>query len=114
MAQRSTEPVVQTLPTGVRCNLGRQTRQQPLKGLGIACEHLPGPYDLVPVPGAVGNGVGSGGGGQAGDVDCVDLTFEEAQAILAADPTDPNRLDADNDGVACEVDDGATATAAPR
>ena len=38
----------------------------------------------------------------AQDVDCPQLTFEEAQAILAADPSDPNRLDADNDGIACE------------
>ncbi len=45
-------------------------------------------------------------------MDCADVIFEEAQAILAADPTDPNRLGADNDGVACEVDDGATAPAA--
>lgn len=27
----------------------------------------------------------------------------EAQAVLRADPTDPNRLDADRDGVACET-----------
>lgn len=26
----------------------------------------------------------------------------QAQAVLRADPTDPNRLDADNDGIACE------------
>ena len=37
-----------------------------------------------------------------GDVDCPQLTFEEAQAILAADPSDPNRLDADGDGIACD------------
>ena len=38
----------------------------------------------------------------AQDVDCPELSYEEAQAILAADPSDPNRLDADNDGEACE------------
>ena len=38
----------------------------------------------------------------AQDVDCPQLTFEEAQAILAADPSDPNRLDADGDGIACD------------
>lgn len=26
----------------------------------------------------------------------------QAQAVLRADPTDPNRLDADRDGIACE------------
>jgi hypothetical protein len=26
----------------------------------------------------------------------------DAQAVLRADPSDPNRLDADNDGIACE------------
>ncbi len=38
----------------------------------------------------------------AQDVDCADLTYEEAQDILAADPSDPNELDPDDDGVACE------------
>jgi hypothetical protein len=38
----------------------------------------------------------------AQDVDCPELSYEEAQAILASDPSDPNRLDADNDGEACE------------
>jgi outer membrane biosynthesis protein TonB len=38
----------------------------------------------------------------AQDVDCPELSFEEAQAILAADPSDPNRLDADKDGTACD------------
>ena len=53
-------------------------------------------------------------------VDCPQLSYAEAQAILAADPTDPNGLDADNDGEACEEDAGsgsttstATATATP-
>ncbi|GAA4776567.1 hypothetical protein GCM10023200_06560 [Actinomycetospora chlora] len=36
------------------------------------------------------------------DVDCPELTYEEANAILAADPSDPFRLDGDHDGVACE------------
>lgn len=36
------------------------------------------------------------------DLDCSQLTYEEAQAILHADPSDPNRLDGDHDGIACE------------
>ncbi|MHC3469914.1 excalibur calcium-binding domain-containing protein [Streptomyces sp. 7R007] len=37
------------------------------------------------------------------DVDCSDFTFQEdAQAVYNRDPSDPNRLDEDNDGVACE------------
>lgn len=44
---------------------------------------------------------------QTRDLDCTtpgtDFGFqEEAQAVLVADPTDPNGLDADDDGVACE------------
>ena len=36
-------------------------------------------------------------------VDCDDFaTQPEAQAELDRDPTDPNRLDGDGDGVACE------------
>jgi excalibur calcium-binding domain-containing protein len=46
---------------------------------------------------------------QQADRDCSDFsTQQEAQAVLNQDPSDPNRLDADNDGVACEsVPDGA-------
>ena len=37
------------------------------------------------------------------DRDCPDFpTQAQAQAALAADPTDPDALDADNDGIACE------------
>jgi hypothetical protein len=40
----------------------------------------------------------------AADKNCSDFTYqEEAQAVLDADPSDPNNLDGnDNDGVACE------------
>ena len=38
------------------------------------------------------------------DLDCEDFaTQEEAQAVLDQDPSDPNMLDADNDGIACEA-----------
>jgi Excalibur calcium-binding domain len=34
---------------------------------------------------------------------CSDFTYqEEAQAVFDRDPSDPNNLDADNDGIACE------------
>jgi hypothetical protein len=37
------------------------------------------------------------------DLDCVDLaTREEAQAVLDADPSDPDGLDGEGDGIACE------------
>lgn len=37
------------------------------------------------------------------DLDCDDFaTQQEAQAEYDADPSDPNGLDADNDGIACE------------
>lgn len=41
---------------------------------------------------------------QAQDVyNCDDYTYqEEAQAVYDADPSDPNGLDGDNDGIACE------------
>jgi hypothetical protein len=39
----------------------------------------------------------------AADLDCEDFaTRAQAQAVLVADPDDPNRLDADDDGRACE------------
>ncbi len=38
------------------------------------------------------------------DLDCADFaTQAEAQAELDADPSDPNGLDADDDGIACEA-----------
>ena len=55
-------------------------------------------------------------GTTTGDLNCDDFaTQAEAQAVLAADPSDPNNLDADNDGQACESlpsgsSSGATAT----
>ena len=40
-----------------------------------------------------------------GDQDCVDFTSQaEAQETYDADPTDPNGLDADGNGLACESD----------
>lgn len=39
----------------------------------------------------------------AADLDCKDFKYQEdAQAVLDQDPSDPNGLDEDNDGKACE------------
>src|SRR5215207_8911841 len=60
---------------------------------GIACED----YDYG------GTGAGTQGADSGGDLDCADFaTQAEAQAEFNADPTDPNGLDADDDGKACE------------
>lgn len=40
------------------------------------------------------------------DLNCEDVTAQEAKAIVDADPTDPNNLDGEGDGLACEADDG--------
>jgi len=62
-----------------------------------------------------GNGIGEGSPGCAGqpptpardpgvDIDCADFRSQaEAQAELERDPSDPNNLDADNHGEACET-----------
>jgi len=40
----------------------------------------------------------------AQDVDCTDFSTQaQAQAVYDQDPSDPNGLDRDNDGVACEA-----------
>jgi hypothetical protein len=53
------------------------------------------------------SGEGGGGGGDDGELDCADFaTQEEAQAEFEKDTSDPNGLDADNDGIACEEPDG--------
>jgi hypothetical protein len=63
---------------------------------GMAC-------DTLPSGGTTSGGSPIGGGGGGGDLDCVDFaTQEEAQAVLETDLSDPNGLDADNDGIACE------------
>jgi hypothetical protein len=39
----------------------------------------------------------------ANNLDCPDFKYQEdAQAVLDADRTDPNKLDQDHDGIACE------------
>jgi LPXTG-motif cell wall-anchored protein len=49
---------------------------------------------------------------QAGDQDCADFASQAAaQAHLRADTSDPDGLDADNDGVACESYPYGTASA---
>jgi micrococcal nuclease len=59
-------------------------------GDGIACETYP-------------YGAGGGGADRGGDLNCADFaTHGEAQREYAKDRTDPNNLDADNDGIACE------------
>ena len=41
--------------------------------------------------------------GQGNRYNCPDFRSQaEAQAVLRSDPSDPNRLDGDRDGVACE------------
>ena len=71
-------------------------------GDGVACEAL------TSTEMEDGTMMGDGGAGGTEDLDCADFaTQEEAQANLDADPSDPNGLDADNDGIACEEpDDG--------
>ncbi|MBN9757572.1 hypothetical protein Ae406Ps2_2452 [Pseudonocardia sp. Ae406_Ps2] len=56
------------------------------------------PQTTTPAAGAPATGRGS-------DLDCVDLSRAQAQAVLAADPSDPNNLDRDGDGRACEGPD---------
>jgi hypothetical protein len=41
--------------------------------------------------------------GQANRYNCSDFKSQaDAQAVLRADPSDPNKLDSDRDGIACE------------
>lgn len=62
---------------------------------GMACDDLPS--------GGTTTGGSPIGGGGGGDLDCADFANqEEAQAVLERDASDPNGLDADNDGIACE------------
>ncbi|TLW93906.1 excalibur calcium-binding domain-containing protein [Saccharomonospora piscinae] len=50
----------------------------------------------------------------AQDLDCANFSTQaEAQAEFDRDPSDPHRLDADDDGIACEVLNGTTAPPPP-
>ncbi len=43
------------------------------------------------------------------DLDCPDFTSQsQAQAVYDSNPSDPNRLDADNDGIACDDAGGSS------
>jgi hypothetical protein len=56
---------------------------------------------------------GSAGTAQAADLDCKDFPSRAAaQADLTSNPSDPNGLDADHDGQACEDFDYPAAAAA--
>lgn len=57
---------------------------------------------LVLAPGAFGQVRGPSGGDGTYNCDSFD-TQEQAQAFYNADPSDPNDLDADGDGVPCET-----------
>ena len=77
-------------------------------GLQIGGESLENPEDCGPSDGDTGDGDtgdGGAGDGDAGgdDLNCDDFdTQEEAQAVYENDTTDPNNLDGDGDGDACE------------
>jgi hypothetical protein len=54
------------------------------------------------------------GTASAADLDCADFPNQAAaQVVLEADPTDPNRLDANDNGQACETYGYATVAATP-
>ncbi len=77
-------------------------------GDSIACESLPSGGGGSPAEGTTGVTTAEE------DLDCADFaTQAEAQAELDADPSDPNDLDADADGVACEDFFGAATTGEP-
>ena len=84
---------------------------------GIACDILPPPNDLVPVlrpatlAPTVQTPVPAGPGsfdpafyiGKGDAFNCNAFANQaQAQAVLRADPSDPNNLDTDYDGIACE------------
>ncbi len=89
-------------------------------GYEVETERAGGPTNPAPVPeppeeqqaeqqarpGPVASG---------GDLNCSDFaTQEEAQAVLDADPGDPNHLDGEGDGVACESLPSSSSSASPR
>jgi micrococcal nuclease len=82
-------------------------------GLWSSCTVDIGPSDLddpelgpvsISLPGAPGEFDPSRYIGRENRYNCSDFhTQAEAQAVLRADPSDPNLLDSDDDGIACET-----------
>jgi hypothetical protein len=69
-------------------------------GDGIACGTLPTQAELD-----AGDGAAPSDDASDGAATCADLSQEDAQALLDEDPSDPQGLDPDGDGIACESDE---------
>lgn len=63
------------------------------------------PEETTTAPETTTPAAGAPTAGRGSDLDCVDLFRAQAQAVLAADPSDPHNLDRDGDGRACEGPD---------
>lgn len=63
------------------------------------------PEETTTAPETTTPAAGAPTAGRGSDLDCVDLSRAQAQAVLAADPSDPHNLDRDGDGRACEGPD---------
>ena len=70
---------------------------------GIACEGNPSPRDLVPVARDFDPRDWAVSGKDLYNCDAF-LSQAEAQAVLRVNPRDPNRLDTNRNGIACEDD----------
>lgn len=79
---------------------------------GIACESLPHrPAQQTPTSTITTTAIPTTPASTSRDKDCADFaTQAQAQAELNKNPSDPNRLDADNDGYACESKFGEATT----
>lgn len=95
-----TEAPVTTTPT-----TPADPADEPVEETSEHEEPAPEPsHEAAPVFVATAGGNGGASTPPAvGDRDCADFaTQAEAQAALTANPSDPERLDADDDGIACE------------
>ncbi len=80
---------------------------------GMACDNLPsGGGTGTATPPATPTQSQPPATPTTSDLDCADFASQaEAQATFNADPSDPNGLDADGDGIACEENTPTTPTA---
>lgn len=91
-AASAAEPAATPVTSVVTAPAQEDTEEPPVE------ETTTAPEAATPAAGAPTAGRGS-------DLDCVDLSRAQAQAVLAADPSDPHNLDRDGDGRACEGPD---------
>ena len=109
-AKKDVEKAETALAEDSNALLGLRTKLKiAIEGRDKVCDAPAAPPTTTPAPTTEPTPADQNGD----ELDCGDISDAEAQSILNSDRSDPNRFDADGDGIACEVavvDDGNSAS----